>query len=180
MGMAAGYFGGKVDMAVSFLITTRLSMPVILVALATVAIVGGSLWVVILVLGLLKWDRYAVVMRSATQQVRSLEYVAAAQAAGASTWRIVWGEVLPNVVPQLIVIATLEAASAILLEASLSFLGLGVPAPMPSLGLMIAEGKENMLFQPSLVVIPSIVLFVLVLCVNRAGETLRAIQMKKG
>jgi len=134
MGMAAGYFGGKVDMAVSFLVTTRLSMPVILVALATVAIVGGSLWVVILVLGLLKWDRYAVVMRSATQQVRALEYVSAAQAAGASTWRIVWGEVLPNVVPHLIVIATLEAASAILLEASLSFLGLGVQPPLPSSG----------------------------------------------
>ena len=70
MGMLAGYFGGKTDMLVSFLVTTRLSMPVILVALAAVAMVGGSLWVVILVLGLLKWDRFAVVMRSATQQVR--------------------------------------------------------------------------------------------------------------
>src|SRR5690606_24598485 len=89
LGMLAGYFGGRTDMVVSFLVTTRLSMPVILVALATVAIVGGSLWVVILVLGLLKWDRFAVVMRSATQQVRSLEYVAAAQSAGASTLRII-------------------------------------------------------------------------------------------
>src|SRR5665647_123773 len=76
MGMLAGYFGGKTDMLVTFLVTTRLSMPVILVALATVAMIGGSLWVVILVLGLLKWDRFAVVMRSATQQVRSLDYVA--------------------------------------------------------------------------------------------------------
>ena len=122
-------------MAVSFLITTRLSMPVILVALATVAIVGGSLWVVILVLGFLKWDRYAVCH-------------AQRHAAGAGhwntwrrrrprvrpTWRIVWGEVLPNVVPQLIVIATLEAASAILLEASLSFLGLGVQPPAAVVG----------------------------------------------
>src|SRR3546814_7695301 len=83
--MAAGYFGGRIDMVVSFLVTTRLSMPVILVALATVAIVGGSLWVVIMVLGLLKWDRFAVVMRSATQQVRSLEYVSAEQAAGAGS-----------------------------------------------------------------------------------------------
>src|SRR5690606_8021048 len=122
MGLLAGYFGGKTDMFVSFLVTTRLSMPVILVALATVAIVGGSLTVVILVLGLLKWDRFAVVMRSATQQVRSLEYISAAQSAGASTTRIVLTEVLPNVVPHLIVIATLEAASAILLEAALSFL----------------------------------------------------------
>src|SRR5690606_11683648 len=104
MGLAAGYFGGRTDMVVSFLITTRLSMPVILVASAPVAIVGGSLWVVILVLALLKWDRFAVVMRSATQQVRSQDYVAAARAAGASPWRIVRGEVLPNVLPHLIVI----------------------------------------------------------------------------
>ncbi|HVL59044.1 MAG TPA: ABC transporter permease, partial [Burkholderiaceae bacterium] len=119
MGMLAGYFGGRIDMIVSFTVTTRLSMPVILVALATVALVGGSLWVVILVLGLLKWDRFAVVMRSATQQVRSLDYVAAAQANGASTPRVLLGEILPNVMPHLIVVATLEAASAILLEAAL-------------------------------------------------------------
>ncbi|MBB1624202.1 ABC transporter permease [Achromobacter sp. UMC71] len=172
MGMAAGYFGGKVDMAVSFLVTTRLSMPVILVALATVAIVGGSLWVVILVLGLLKWDRYAVVMRSATQQVRALEYVSAAQAAGASTWRIVWGEVLPNVVPQLIVIATLEAASAILLEASLSFLGLGVQPPLPSWGLMISEAKAYMFFSFWLIAIPGSALGLLIFAINLAGDGL--------
>ena len=120
MGMFAGYFGGRIDMLVSFTVTTRLSMPVILVALATVALVGGSLWVVILVLGLLKWDRFAVVMRSATQQVRALDFVAAAQANGASTARVLFGEILPNVLPHLIVVATLEAASAILLEAALS------------------------------------------------------------
>lgn len=172
LGMAAGYFGGKVDMVVSFLITTRLSMPVILVALATVAIVGGSLWVVILVLGFLKWDRFAVVMRSATQQVRSLEYVAAAQAAGASTWRIVRGEILPNVVPQLIVIATLEAASAILLEAALSFLGLGVQPPLPSWGLMISEAKAYMFFSFWLIAIPGSALALLIFAINLAGDGL--------
>ncbi|WP_459614314.1 ABC transporter permease [Bordetella sp. 2513F-2] len=172
LGMMAGYFGGRIDMVVSFLVTTRLAMPVILVALATVALLGGSLWVVILVLGLLKWDRYAVVMRSATQQVRSLEYVAAAQAAGASTWRIVWGEVLPNVVPHLIVIATLEAASAILLEASLSFLGLGVQPPLPSWGLMISEAKAYMFFSFWLIAIPGTALALLILAINLAGDGL--------
>lgn len=172
LGLAAGYFGGRVDMLVSFLITTRLAMPVILVALATVALVGGSLWVVIIVLGLLKWDRFAVVMRSTTQQVRSLEYVAAAQAAGASTWRIVWGEVLPNVVPQLIVIATLEAASAILLEAALSFLGLGVQPPLPSWGLMISEAKADMFFSFWLIAIPGTALAVLIFAINLAGDGL--------
>lgn len=172
MGMLAGYFGGKLDMAVSFLVTTRLSMPVILVALATVALVGGSLPVVILVLGLLKWDRFAVVMRSATQQVRSLEYVAAAQCAGASTWRILVSEVLPNVLPHLIVIATLEAASAILLEASLSFLGLGVQPPLPSWGLMISEAKAYMFFSFWLIAIPGTALALLILAINLAGDGL--------
>jgi peptide/nickel transport system permease protein len=172
IGMAAGYFGGKVDLVVSFLISTRLSMPVILVALATVAILGGSMWVVILVLGFLKWDRFAVVMRSATQQVRALEYVAAAQAAGASTWRIVRGEVLPNVVPHLIVIATLEAASAILLEAALSFLGLGVQPPTPSWGLMISEAKAYMFFSFWLIAIPGSALALLIFAINLAGDGL--------
>ena len=84
LGLLAGYFGGRVDLAITFLITTRLAIPVVLVALAVVAMIGGSLLVVILVLGLLKWDRIAVVMRAATQQVRGLDYIAAAEAAGAS------------------------------------------------------------------------------------------------
>ncbi len=172
MGMLAGYFGGRIDMIVSFMVTTRLSLPVILVALATVALVGGSLWVVILVLGLLKWDRFAVVMRSATQQVRSMEYVSAAQSAGASTLRIMLTEVLPNVLPHLIVIATLEAASAILLEAALSFLGLGVQPPLPSWGLMISEAKSYMFFSFWLIAIPGTALALLIFSINLAGDGL--------
>ncbi len=172
MGLLAGYFGGRADMVVSFLVTTRLSMPVILVALATVAIVGSSLWVVIMVLGLLKWDRFAVVMRSATQQVRSMEYISAAQSAGASTFRILMTEVLPNVMPHLIVIATLEAASAILLEAALSFLGLGVQPPLPSWGLMISEAKSYMFFSFWLIAIPGTALALLIFAINLAGDGL--------
>jgi peptide/nickel transport system permease protein len=180
MGMLAGYFGGRTDMVVSFLVTTRLSMPVILVALATVALVGGSLWVVIAVLGLLKWDRFAVVMRSATQQVRSLDYVAAAQAAGASTPRVLLGEVLPNVMPHLIVVATLEAASAILLEAALSFLGLGVQPPLPSWGLMISEAKSYMFFSFWLIAIPGSALALLIFAINLAGDGLRDVLAPEG
>jgi peptide/nickel transport system permease protein len=172
MGMLAGYFGGRIDMIVSFFVTTRLSMPVILVALATVALVGSSLLVVIMVLGLLKWDRFAVVMRSATQQVRAMEYVSAAQSAGASTQRILLTEVLPNVLPHLIVIATLEAASAILLEAALSFLGLGVQPPLPSWGLMISEAKSYMFFSFWLIAIPGTALAVLIFAINLAGDGL--------
>ena len=134
MGVMAGYFGGRVDMIVTFMITVRLSMPVVLVALAVVAIVGGSLQVVIAVLGLLLWDRFAVVMRSSTLQIRSMDYVAAARAVGCSTSRVLMTEVMPNVVNNLIVITTIEIAHAIILEAALSFLGLGVQPPMPSLG----------------------------------------------
>jgi len=180
MGLLAGYFGGKMDLAVTFLVTTRLAMPVILVALATVAMIGGSLWVVIVVLGLLKWDRFAVVMRSATQQVRSLDYVAAAQSAGASTTRILLGEVLPNVVPQLIVVATLEAASAILLEAALSFLGLGVQPPLPSWGLMISEAKAYMFFSFWLIAIPGTALALLIFAINLAGDGLHDLLSPQG
>ena len=175
LGVAAGYFGGRVDMVVTFLITVRLSMPVVLVALAVVAIVGGSLQVVITVLGLLLWDRFAVVMRSSTLQIRSMDYVAAAEAVGCSTTRILMTEIMPNVVNNLIVIATLEIAHAIILEAALSFLGLGVQPPLPSWGLMVSEGKDMMLFEPWLITIPGVALFLLVLAINLLGDGARDI-----
>ena len=175
MGVMAGYFGGRVDMVVTFMVTVRLSMPVVLVALAVVAIVGGSLQVVITVLGLLFWDRFAVVMRSSTLQIRSMDYVSAAQAVGCSTSRILATEVMPNVVNNLIVIATIEIAHAIILEAALSFLGLGVQPPLPSWGLMVSEGKDMMLFEPWLITIPGVALFLLVLAINLMGDGVRDI-----
>ena len=175
MGVMAGYFGGRVDMVVTFMITVRLSMPVVLVALAVVAIVGGSLQVVIAVLGLLLWDRFAVVMRSSTLQIRSMDYVAAARAVGCSTSRVLMTEVMPNVVNNLIVITTIEIAHAIILEAALSFLGLGVQPPMPSWGLMVSEGKDMMLFEPWLITIPGVALFLLVLAINLMGDGVRDI-----
>jgi peptide/nickel transport system permease protein len=180
LGLVAGYFGGRVDMVVNFIITARLAMPVVLVALAVVAMIGGSLPVVILTLGLLKWDRFAVVMRSATQQVRSLDYVAAAEAAGASRTRVILGEILPNVAPHLIVVATIEAGSAILLEAALSFLGLGVQPPLPSWGLMIAEAKTFMFFAFWMIAIPGGMLAALVLGINMAGDGLRDVFAPEG
>jgi peptide/nickel transport system permease protein len=173
IGVLAGYFGGKVDMAANFLITTRLSMPVVLVALAVVSMIGSSLSVVIWVLGLLIWDRFAVVMRSATMQVRNLDFVASAQALGCSPARIVLTEILPNVANHLIVVATIEMAHAILLEAALSFLGLGVQPPEPSWGLMISEAKGLMFFDAWLIAIPGAALFLLVLSINLLGDGVR-------
>lgn len=180
LGICAGYFGGRVDMVINFIITTRLSMPVVLVALAVVSIVGSSLAVVIWVLGLLIWDRFAVVMRSATQQVRQLDFVASARALGSSTRHILFTEVLPNVSNHIIVIATLEMAHAILLEAALSFLGLGVQPPAPSWGLMISDAKGLMFFDGWLIAVPGTALFLLVLAINLVGDGLRDVTAPEG
>ncbi|MFC5392422.1 ABC transporter permease [Bosea vestrisii] len=175
LGVAAGYFGGWIDLVVSFLITTRLALPVVLVALAVVALHGSSLAIIILVLGLLLWDRFAVVMRAVTQQARSQEYVAAAQTIGCSTLRIVLSEILPNVTNSLIVVATVEMATAILFEAALSFLGLGVQPPLPSWGLMLAEAKEDIFFAPWMITVPGLALFLLILSINMIGDGIRDI-----
>ena len=173
LGIIGGFYGGRTDDIVMFLITCRLSIPLILVALTVVALVGSSLAVVILTLGLLLWDRFAVVARTTAMQVRNLDYIAAAQAAGASRLHILLREVLPNIANHLVVVATLEMALAILLEAALSFLGLGVPPPLPSWGLMIAEAKEYMFFSPWVIMTPGVALFVLVLGINLLGDGLR-------
>ena len=180
IGVTAGYFGGRIDMIMTFVITTRLSMPVVLVALAVVSLVGSSLTVVIWVLGLLLWDQFAVVMRSATQQIRGLDFVASARALGCSTGRIIFTEIMPNIVPQLIVVATVEMAHAILLEAALSFLGLGVQPPQPSWGLMISEAKGLMFFDGWLIAIPGAALFMLVLAINLLGDGMRDVTAPDG
>ncbi len=173
LGLVAGYFGGRVDMIITYLISVRLSLPTIVVSLAVVQLLGGSLNVVIMVLGFILWDRFAIVTRSATQQIRSQDFVKSAQAVGCSTMRIIFKEIAPNVMNQFIVIATLEAAHAILLEAALSFLGVGVQPPTPSWGLMINQGKTLLFFKPWLVTIPGVALFVLVLSINLLGDGVR-------
>jgi peptide/nickel transport system permease protein len=173
MGVLGGFLGGRVDDVVLFAITTRLSLPVVLVALAVVGLLGSSMTILMLTLGLLLWERFAVVARSTTMQVRNLDFVAAAWCAGCSRFRILTREVLPNIASHLVVVATLEIALAILLEAALSFLGLGVPPPLPSWGLMIAEAKDYMFFSPWVIMIPGVCLFVLVLGINLLGDGLR-------
>jgi peptide/nickel transport system permease protein len=173
LGVLGGFFGGRVDDVVLFAITTRLSIPVVLVALAVVGLMGSGLGLVVATLGLLLWDRFAVVARATTMQIRSLDYLNAARCAGASTPHLLIKEILPNIASHLAVVATLEMALAILLEAALSFLGLGVPPPLPSWGLMIAEGKDYMFFSPWVIMVPGVALFVLVLGINLVGDGLR-------
>ncbi|AXX97711.1 ABC transporter permease [Profundibacter amoris] len=175
LGVTAGYFGGRVDMVISFLILNRLSLPLVLIALAVVASLGNSLFIVIMALGFLLWDRFAVVMRSATMQIRNMEYIAAAQVLGASTPRILAKDIFPNVLNQLVVVATLEMAHAILLEASMSFLGLGVQPPLPSWGLMVSEASKFMFFKAWMVTIPGSAIFILVFAINLLGDGVRDI-----
>jgi peptide/nickel transport system permease protein len=180
MGVCAGYFGGRVDTLVSALIATRLALPIMLVALAIVALIGGSLEIVILVLGLMIWNRFALVMRASTQQLRAVDYVSAAKASGCSTFRILLTEVLPNILNNLIVVGTLEITRAILIEAALSFLGMGVQPPLPSWGLMVSEAKEFMLFSPWMITIPGMAIFVLVLSINLLGDGIRDVTAPEG
>ena len=180
LGIVAGYFRGTVDAVIMFVITARLATPIILVALAVVAVYGSSLQTVILVLGFLLWDRYALVTRAATLQLREQEFVTAARAAGFSQFRVLLFTILPNIANPIIVVATLEMAQAILLEAALSFLGLGVEPPMPSWGLMVAEGKEYMLFDPWVIAVPGIALLVLVLSINLVGDGIRDVTAPEG
>lgn len=173
LGMIAGFYGGRIDQALMFVINTRLALPIFLVAMAIVVVFGASLIVTILILGLFQWDRFVIVARSATQQNANLEYVQAARALGASGLRILTTEILPNILNALIVIATIEMAYAILVESALSFLGFGVQEPTASWGLMLAQARQYLFFDPWLLYIPGLALFTLVLAINVFGDSLR-------
>ncbi len=173
LGVVAGFFGGLTDRFVNYLLTCQLALPGLLLAMALVFLIGPSTAVVIVVIGLLHWTYFLVVARSTTQQLRNQDFVAAARAAGASPLQLLWHEILPNLRSQLIVVFTLEVGLAIVAEASLSFLGVGVPSPTPSWGLMIAEGRSFMFLRPELVLLPGLALFVLVVGINLLGDGLR-------
>lgn len=173
MGLLAGYMRGWTDLVITFAITTRLSLPVVLVALVVVSVYGNSLPILVTTIGLLAWDRFAVIGRGLTLQLAQREYVVAARALGCSVWHVLMREILPNMLGPLIVVATLEMANAILFEAALSFLGLGVPPPLPAWGLMLAEAKEDIFFNPWMILQPGLLLFATVLAINLLGDGLR-------
>ena len=180
LGVMAGYFGGAIDHAVNFVLTAQLALPGLLLAMALVFIIGPSVWVVIGIIGVLHWTYYLVVTRAATMRLRETEFVAAAKAIGASRRQILIGEILPNLVPQILVIFTFELGVAILAESSLSFLGVGIQPPTASWGLMIAEGKDVMFFRPWQVILPGIAIFILVVGANLTGDGLRDITSPEG
>ena len=180
IGMIGGYYGGRVDAVVMYLINSKLALPGLVVALSLVAVFGGEVFVLVLVLAFLFWDRYAIVLRTVTQQIRAQDFVTAAEAVGCSGPRIILTEILPTVMNQIIVILTLEMAIAILIEATLSFLGLGIQPPTPTWGNLIAEGRNFMFFKPYLVTIPGICLFFLAIAINMMGDGIRDITAPEG
>jgi peptide/nickel transport system permease protein len=173
MGSIAGYYGGRVDQLISRVMDVLLAFPGILLAIALVAVLGPSLTNVILALSVIGWVGYARLVRAQVLRVRELEYVQAARALGAKTPRILLHHVIPATLPTVIVQATLGMAGAIIAEASLSFLGLGVQPPTPSWGTMLDAGRSHLFDAPHLTLFPGLAIALLVLGFNFLGDGLR-------
>src|SRR6476660_798123 len=173
MGSIAGYFGGAVDDVISRVIDVLMAFPGILLAIALVAVLGPSLTNVILALCVIGWVGYARLVRGQALRAREYEYVQAARALGAGPARIVARHVLPTAFPTVIVQATLGMAGAIIAEASLSFLGLGVQPPIPRMGTMLEAGRSHLFDAPHLTLFPGLAIATLVLGFNFLGDGLR-------
>jgi len=173
LGLAAGYFGGIVDALIMRLVDVWYALPSILLALILVVVLGPGLLNVILVIGITLWAFYARLVRAEVLTVRQLDYVALAQVAGASGFRIAVRHILPNVFNSVIIIATLQVGGVILFEASLSFLGLGVPVSVTSWGQMVADGRQYVTTAWWLAAWPGIAITLTVLCFNLFGDWLR-------
>jgi peptide/nickel transport system permease protein len=173
MGLLAGYFGGAVDSVVTGLTETLMALPFILLAIAIIAAVGASATVVVLTLGLTGWVSFAKLVRAKTLELRDEEFVQAARALGARTPRTLGRHVLPNVAPLLLVDGTLQFGALVLAEAGLSFLGLGIRPPTPTLGGVLAEGQVFLAVAWWISTIPGLVLLAMVLSINVLGDTLR-------
>lgn len=173
LGLVAGYFGGWYDRVLMRLVDIQLAFPLMLLALLVVAALGPSLHNLIAVLALTSWVRYARIVRGQVLTVRELDYVQAARALGAGHLRILARHILPNVLTPILVVATLELARTIVLEAGLSFLGLGIQPPSPSWGRMLADGRTYIASAWWIITLPGLALMLTVLGVNLLGDWLR-------
>ena len=173
LGAIAGYFGGRVDDVISRVIDTLLAFPGLLLAIALVAVLGPSLANVLFALTIIGWVGYARLVRGQVLRARELEFVQAARALGATTPRILLRHVIPTTLPAVTVQATLGMGGAILAEAALSFLGLGVQPPTPSWGTMLNYGRTHLLDAPHLTIFPGVAIAILVLGFNFLGDGLR-------
>jgi len=172
LGSIAGYFGGAIDVMIMRICDILLAFPGILLAIALVAVLGPSLNNVILALATIGWVGYARLVRGQVLKVREMEYVTAAKALGARSPRVIVLHVLPNVINPVIVMATLGLAGAILAEAALSFLGLGVQPPTPSWGSMLTSGRQYLGLANHLAIYPGIAIMLAVMGLNFLGDGL--------
>jgi peptide/nickel transport system permease protein len=180
LGAVAGYFGGVLDDLIGRMVDVLLAFPGLLLAIALVAVLGPSLGNVLFALTIIGWVGYARLVRGQVLRAREFEYVQAARALGAGAGRILWRHVIPAAVPAVVVQATLGMAGAIISEAALSFLGLGVQPPTPSWGTMLAGGRAHLLDAPHLTLFPGLAIALLVLGFNFLGDGLRDLADPKG
>jgi peptide/nickel transport system permease protein len=173
LGLISGYFGGKIDALIMRMVDITLSLPTILLALVLVSALGPSFGTVITVIALIIWARYARQARAETLTVKEQDFVARARVAGASHLRIMVRYIFPNIVNTLVVLATLQVGAIILLESTLSFLGVGIPRPTPAWGVMVADGRELIVTAWWVSMFPGIGIMLTVLSLNLFGDWLR-------
>lgn len=172
-GSIAGFFRGAVDSVIMRIVDIQMSFPFILIAIIWASIAGTGRWSVILIVALRGWVTFARIIRSRVMAVRELAFVESARAVGATTSRIILRHVLPQTTPSIIIICALELGVAIIFESTLGFLGLGVQPPTPTLGNMLADGREYLQTAWWLVIFPGSLLTLLVIAVNTLGDGLR-------
>jgi len=172
IGIAAGYFGGWLDAVLMRIVDLAISLPMILIALLVGVLVGPSLLNIVVIIGLMLWSQFARIARNETLRVSKLPYVDLARTAGCSSWRIAIDHLLPNVAGPLIVLATLQVGTVIIMESALSFLGVGVPPPAPAWGSMIAEGRSYVLSAWWICIFPGVAILFTVMAANLLGDRL--------
>lgn len=172
-GLVAGYDDRRAGRVLMAITDVQLAIPFLVLAIAVVAVLGPSLFNLVMVLGLTNWVQYARIVRAEVLVLRNREFVLAARALGASTLRILLVHLLPNVTSSIIVVSSLQVAKMILFESSLSFLGLGVPATIPTWGSMIADGRDYVAHAWWVAAIPGLAIFVTVVAINLVGDRLR-------
>jgi len=173
LGIIGGYFGGWVDSLIMRAVDISLSIPIILLGLVLVAALGPSRSTVIIVVVILLWSRYARLARGETLAVRTQDYIARARVSGASHTRIMIHHIFPNIFNSIVVLATLQVGFVIILEATLSFLGAGIPRPIPAWGLMVADGRALVVAAWWLAFFPGLAIMLVVLSMNLLGDWLR-------
>ena len=173
IGLFSGFYGGKVDNIFMRIADVQLAFPFILLAIAIIAVLGPNLQNIILTMGITGWVIYARVVRAEVLSLREKEFITSVRALGGSNGRIIFNHLFPNVVPPIIVIVTLEMARMIIMEAALSFLGLGIQPPTPTWGGMLADGRVYLVTSWWLATFPGLVIMVVVLGINLLGNWLR-------